>query len=72
MELEGSVVPANANILLFHMKTNKALGVVTDYNKSAKFELVANTFLNSHKTEDDNNHWKILTNVPNVAVPERN
>jgi hypothetical protein len=72
LEAEGSTVPANQNLVFIHMKTNKALGVVTDFNKSAKFELVANTFLTSHKSEDDNNHWRIVTNVPNVAVPERN
>jgi hypothetical protein len=52
------------------MKTNKALGVVTDFSNSAKFELVANTFLNSHKAEEDVNHWKFVTNVPCTAQPE--
>ena len=71
LEAEGSHVLANEKIVIFHMKTNKALGVVTSYNNSSKFELVANTFLTSHKAEDDNNHWKLVTNVPSIAVPER-
>ena len=52
------------------MKTNKALAVVTDFNKSAKFEIVANTFLDSHKAEEDVNHWQLVPNVPNVAKPQ--
>ena len=52
------------------MKTNKALAVVTDFNKSARFEIVAHTFLDSHKAEEDVNHWQFLTNIPGVAHPE--
>ncbi len=32
------------------MKTNKTLAVVTDFNNSVKFEIVAHNFLNSHKS----------------------
>jgi hypothetical protein len=53
------------------MKTNKGLAVVTDYNNSSKFEIVANTFLTPHKAEEDINHWKFVTNVPQFAIPER-
>ena len=52
------------------MKTNKALGVHTDFNNKSKFEIVANTFLNSHKAEEDVNHWKLVTNIPKIAHPQ--
>jgi hypothetical protein len=64
------VLKANEKIILFHMKTNKALGVVTNYTNSSQFEIVANTFLTSHKAEDDVNHFKFVTNVPTVSAPE--
>lgn len=52
------------------MKTNKALAVVCDFNNKSRFEIVANTFLDSHKAEEDVNHWKIVTNLPTVPEPE--
>jgi hypothetical protein len=53
------------------MKTNKALAVVTDFNNPGKFEIVANTFLTSHRAEEDVNHWKFISNVPHVSGPQR-
>ena len=53
------------------MKTNKALAVVTDFNNPSRFEMVAHTFLDSHKAEEDVNHWRLVTNLPLVPVPER-
>lgn len=70
MESEGAEIPANEKILIIHMKTNKALAVVTDFNKSTRFEIVANTFLDSHKAELDVNHWQFLTNIPSVSQPD--
>lgn len=52
------------------MKTNKGLAVVTDFNKKSSFEIVANTFLDSHKAEEDVNHWKFVTNIPTIDAPE--
>lgn len=71
LEAEGSALAANQSIVLFHMKTNKPLGVVANMNNSSRFELVAHAFLTSHKAEDDCNHWKFVTNIPSVNVPER-
>jgi hypothetical protein len=51
------------------MKTNKTLAVVTDFNNSAKFEIVAHNFLNSHKAEEDNCHWQLVTNLPQIDIP---
>lgn len=70
LECEGGDIPANEKILIIHMKTNKALAVVTDFNRSTRFEIVANTFLDSHKAEEDVNHWMFCTNVPAVAHPD--
>lgn len=70
IEVEGVDIPANEKILILHMKTNKALGVHCDYNNKSKFEIVANTFLNSHKAEEDVNHWKFCTNIPVIAAPK--
>lgn len=70
MECEGADIPANEKILILHMKTNKALAVVTDFNRSTRFEIVAHTFLDSHKAEEDVNHWQFVTNVPSVAQPD--
>lgn len=52
------------------MKTNKTLAVVTDFNNGSRFEVVAHTFLNSHKAEEDNCHWQFITNVPTIPIPD--
>jgi len=67
MEVEGRPVPANEKILILHMRTNKALAVFPDFKNSASFEIVCHTFLDSHKSEEDVNHWRLATNVPKVA-----
>lgn len=54
------------------MKTNKALAVIADSNNCSRFEIVAHTFLDSHKAEEDVNHWQFVTNVPTIAQPEDN
>lgn len=66
LEIEGTPIPANDKILILHMKSNKALGVVTDMRNAASFEIVCHTFLDSHKAEEDVNHWRLLTNVPQI------
>lgn len=71
LEAEGSEIPANESVVILHMKTNKALAVYTDFNNNSKFEIVANTFLDSHKAEEDVNHWKFVTNQPEINVPSR-
>ncbi|XP_068459596.1 cilia- and flagella-associated protein 161 isoform X2 [Clinocottus analis] len=65
LEYEGQPVPANANVLIIHCKTNQALAVLgnhilwTTYDK--EYELTAHTFLDSHRAEEDNNHWILCT-----------
>ncbi|CAF0724312.1 unnamed protein product [Brachionus calyciflorus] len=70
LEAEGSDIPANEKIIILNMKTNKALAVHCDFNNKSRFEIVAHTFLDSHKAEEDVNHWKFVTNLPTVPVPE--
>ncbi|KAK7891485.1 hypothetical protein WMY93_023448 [Mugilogobius chulae] len=68
LEHEGLPVPANAKVLIVHCKTNQALAVLgnqvlwTMLGKS--FEVTAHTFLDSHKAEEENNHWWICTSDP--------
>ncbi|XP_054476720.1 cilia- and flagella-associated protein 161 [Anoplopoma fimbria] len=65
LEYEGQPVPADVSVLIIHCKTNQALAVLghhvlwTTYDK--EYELTAHTFLDSHKAEQDNNHWILCT-----------
>ncbi|KAM9375614.1 cilia- and flagella-associated protein 161 [Pholidichthys leucotaenia] len=68
LEYEGQPVPANVKVLIIHCKTNQALAVLGDkvlwttYGK--EYEVTAHTFLDSHKAEQDNNHWLLCTGDP--------
>ncbi|KAJ0069421.1 hypothetical protein NL108_006014 [Boleophthalmus pectinirostris] len=68
LEHEGLPVPANAKVLIIHCKTNQALAVLGDHVLwtiyGREFELTAHTFLDSHKAEEENNHWWICTSDP--------
>ncbi|XP_072241312.1 cilia- and flagella-associated protein 161 [Leuresthes tenuis] len=68
LEYEGQPVPANVKVLIIHCKTNHALAVLGDqalwttYGK--EYEVTAHTFLDSHRAEQDNNHWILCTSDP--------
>ncbi|KAK5602172.1 hypothetical protein CRENBAI_015891 [Crenichthys baileyi] len=68
LEYEGQPVPANEKVLIMHCKTNQALAVLGDqllwtaYGK--EYEVTAHTFLDSHKAEQDVNHWILCTSDP--------
>jgi len=68
LECEGLPVPANCKITIVHCKTGNALslpsghGIKTPFGR--EFEVSANTVLDSHKAEKDNNHWVIVTGNP--------
>ncbi|XP_044212686.1 cilia- and flagella-associated protein 161 isoform X1 [Thunnus albacares] len=68
LEYEGQPVLANVKVLIIHCKTNQALAVLGDqvlwttYGK--EYEVTAHTFLDSHKAEQDNNHWILCTSDP--------
>ncbi|XP_008281731.1 cilia- and flagella-associated protein 161 [Stegastes partitus] len=65
---EGQPVHANKKVLITHCKTNQALAVLGDqviwtmYGK--EYEVTAHTFLDSHKAEQENNHWVLCTSDP--------
>ncbi|XP_049929900.1 cilia- and flagella-associated protein 161 [Epinephelus moara] len=68
LEYEGQPIPANVSVLIIHCKTNQALAVLGDhilcnmYDK--EYEITARTFLDSHKAEQDSNHWILCTSDP--------
>ncbi|KAM6937887.1 cilia- and flagella-associated protein 161 [Xenentodon cancila] len=68
LEHEGQPVPANMKVVIVHCKTNQALAVLGDkvlwtaYGK--EYEVTTHTFLDSHKAEQDNNHWLLCTRDP--------
>ncbi|KAM3608711.1 uncharacterized protein V6R79_003498 [Siganus canaliculatus] len=74
LEHEGLPVPANVKVLIIHCKTNQALAVLSDkvlwttYGK--EYEVTAHTFLDSHKAEQENNHWMLCTSDPVQNEPE--
>ncbi|XP_042352533.1 cilia- and flagella-associated protein 161 [Plectropomus leopardus] len=65
LEYEGQPVPANARVLIMHCKTNQALAVLGDHilwtTYDKEYEITAHTFLDSHKAEQDINHWILCT-----------
>ncbi|XP_059191297.1 cilia- and flagella-associated protein 161 [Centropristis striata] len=68
LEFEGQPVPANVSVLIIHCKTNQALAVLGDHilwtTYGKEYEMTAHTFLDSHKAEQDNNHWTVCTADP--------
>ncbi|XP_030045700.1 cilia- and flagella-associated protein 161 [Microcaecilia unicolor] len=72
LEYEGFPVPANKELLIIHSKTNQCLAVLrkhalwTFFGK--EFEVTAHTYLNSHKVEEDLNHWIVVTRNPSDDV----
>ncbi|XP_036006041.1 cilia- and flagella-associated protein 161 [Fundulus heteroclitus] len=68
LEYEGQPVPANEKVLIVHCKTNQALAALGDqplwtaYGK--EYEVTAHTFLDSHKAEEQVNHWILCTSDP--------
>ncbi|CAL8324821.1 cilia- and flagella-associated protein 161 [Gadus morhua] len=71
LEYEGLPAPANVKVLIVHCKTNQALAVLGDQVLwtafGREYEVTAHTFLDSHKAENDNNHWLIATSDPGGA-----
>ncbi|XP_048829728.1 cilia- and flagella-associated protein 161 isoform X2 [Brienomyrus brachyistius] len=65
MENEGLPVPVNKKVLITHCKTNQCLAVLGNYvlwtAYGKEYEVVAQTFLDSHKAEREMNHWLLVT-----------
>ncbi|XP_030282572.1 cilia- and flagella-associated protein 161 isoform X2 [Sparus aurata] len=68
LEYEGQPVPANVKVLIVHCKTNQALAALGDHvlwtTYGKEYEVTAHTFLDSHKVEQNNNHWMLCTSEP--------
>ncbi|XP_014902432.1 cilia- and flagella-associated protein 161 [Poecilia latipinna] len=67
-ESEGLPVPANEKVLVIHCMTNQGLAVLgekllwTAYG--GEYEVVAHTFLDTHRAEQDVNFWILGTSDP--------
>ncbi|KAJ8271560.1 hypothetical protein COCON_G00104190 [Conger conger] len=70
LEYEGLPVPVNTTVIIAHCKTNQCLGVLgnhvswTSFGK--EYEVVAQTYLDSHKAECDVNYWLFVSANPGV------
>ncbi|XP_008057563.1 cilia- and flagella-associated protein 161 [Carlito syrichta] len=68
LEHEGLPIPANTKILINHCHTNRGLAahrhlfLSTYFGKEA--EVVAHTYLDSHRVEKPKNHWMLVTGNP--------
>ncbi|XP_012674150.1 cilia- and flagella-associated protein 161 [Clupea harengus] len=68
LEHEGFPVSANSRVLISHCKTNQCLSLMenhilwTPFGK--EYEITAQTRLDSHKAEQDGNHWIFSTSDP--------
>uniref|UniRef100_A0A2K6ES36 Cilia and flagella associated protein 161 n=1 Tax=Propithecus coquereli TaxID=379532 RepID=A0A2K6ES36_PROCO len=73
LEHEGFPVPANARVLINHRHTNRGLAahrhlpLSTYFGKEA--EVVAHTYLDSHRVEKPKNHWMLVTRNPRNDSP---
>ncbi|XP_041794173.1 cilia- and flagella-associated protein 161 [Chelmon rostratus] len=68
LEYEDQPVPANVKVLIIHCKTNQALAALGDHvlwtTYGKEYEVTSHTFLDSHKAEQDKNHWILCTSDP--------
>ncbi|XP_041031170.1 cilia- and flagella-associated protein 161 [Carcharodon carcharias] len=70
LEYDGYPVQANVKVLISHTRTNQALAALPKYSFwtafGREYEITANTFYDSHRAEEDLNHWVIVTGDPGV------
>uniref|UniRef100_UPI00398EA2C3 cilia- and flagella-associated protein 161 n=1 Tax=Pristiophorus japonicus TaxID=55135 RepID=UPI00398EA2C3 len=70
LEYDGYPVPANVQVLINHTRTNQALAALQEYSFWTVFgrehEITTNTFLDSHRAEEDLNFWVIVTGDPGI------
>ncbi|EDL06869.1 cilia- and flagella-associated protein 161 isoform X1 [Mus musculus] len=68
LEYEGFPVRANEKIVIYHRHTNRALAVHRNLFLRTYFgkemEVVAHTYLDSHKVEKPKNQWMLVTGNP--------
>ncbi|XP_058243163.1 cilia- and flagella-associated protein 161 [Hemibagrus wyckioides] len=76
LEHEGFPVQVNTKLLLSHCKTNQCLAALPDHTLWTPFgkesEITAHTFLDSHKAEQESNHWIFMTSDLREEEPSRN
>lgn len=73
MEYENMPVPANIPVLINHVYTNQNLCVEDEARLirtvfSMDYEVSVHTYLNSHKAEEEQNHWVIVTAAPGPPI----
>ncbi|XP_072420904.1 cilia- and flagella-associated protein 161 [Chiloscyllium punctatum] len=70
LEYDGYPVQANVKVLINHVRTNQALAALQKFSFwtafGREYEITANTFYDSHRAEEDLNHWVIVTGDPGV------
>uniref|UniRef100_A0A8C3VKQ9 Cilia- and flagella-associated protein 161 n=1 Tax=Catharus ustulatus TaxID=91951 RepID=A0A8C3VKQ9_CATUS len=67
LEHEGFPVPADTKIIITHCYTNRNLAVPRTFCVSyfgREFEVICHNYLDSHRVEEDKNHWVIITANP--------
>ncbi|XP_030646291.1 cilia- and flagella-associated protein 161 [Chanos chanos] len=68
LEQQGFPVQVNSKVLISHCKTNQCLAALHNHTIWSVFgrdyEITAHTFLDSHKAEQDVNHWLFVTSDP--------
>ncbi|XP_067827719.1 cilia- and flagella-associated protein 161 [Heptranchias perlo] len=70
LEYDGYPVLANEKVIINHTRTNQALAALQKHSFWAafgrEFEITTHTFLDSHRVEEDLNHWVIVTGNPSI------
>ncbi|XP_051896527.1 cilia- and flagella-associated protein 161 isoform X1 [Pristis pectinata] len=70
LEYDGYPVQANVKVLVNHVRTNQALAVLQKHSFWTMFgrehEITTHTFLDTHRAEEDVNHWIMVTGDPSV------
>ncbi|XP_051896528.1 cilia- and flagella-associated protein 161 isoform X2 [Pristis pectinata] len=68
--MDGIAGQANVKVLVNHVRTNQALAVLQKHSFWTMFgrehEITTHTFLDTHRAEEDVNHWIMVTGDPSV------
>ncbi|KFO63992.1 Uncharacterized protein C15orf26, partial [Corvus brachyrhynchos] len=68
LEYEGCPVPTETKIIITHCYTNRNLAIPRTFCVwsyfGREFEVICHNYLDSHKVEEDQNHWEIVTGNP--------
>ncbi|NWI53069.1 CF161 protein, partial [Calyptomena viridis] len=68
LEYEGLPVLAHSKIVITHCYTNRNLAIPRNFCVWSHFgkecEVVCHNYLDSHRVEEEKNHWEIITGNP--------